>query len=174
MKTFKDLKIGDHIYYVIERNKSQQNNFMCQLGDPIIDFNFIAENDYKLEDKYKIYDCEIIDYIYPSTYQTPVYHMKMNGSNPYDIGSSYCEHIDEHNVTLKLKNSYGIGFIKVPIDTNEYQVFTGSYYFIKKADSLKYIDNLINKRIKTNINKINKLNKEIETLKDIQNKIDIE
>ena len=176
MKTFREIKPGDHIYYLINNDELHEHNAFYSNGDENMQLQSLLDFTYNTNqhDKYEIYECEVLECEYPSKYSTKVYHMDMRGHYPCGVGSSDCYYYDAKSITLKVKSKYGISSIKFNTELYQESIIKGGIYFTDKTSVLKYFGESISKDIKNLWEDIDKKIEMVETLKRIRDNIKIE
>lgn len=148
MKYFKDVKTGDIIYCIIDYERAHENNNHDNIISQFQELGIIETKNDKTEG-FDLFELEVENTQYPSTYQTSVHYMKMSEDRPCGVGTSYVDNEDKYNIAITLKdNIIPKTTIKVPIHQTYYEFKKGYTYHTTKKDAIKYLKKLANFYIK--------------------------
>ena len=156
IKTFSQLKTGDYIYRIKNQIDSKPDD--KQFGGLIM---------HKPEEYYdfRIEKLEI-ESVKPWVIEHHYNYMKMDGDQPYGIGTSISEEIDNKHVKIKFKSEEilcGFGYHMFNNDDSNYISYDKKLlYFTNKKQAITMYKSLIDNRItelKSNINQLNELKK---------------
>lgn len=137
MKTFKDIKPGDKIYFIQDYEKlngqKPTSNIQEIFASMMVEPEVITEG-------VDICEVEVKDVEYPAIRRWPVHYMKMSGDRPNGVGTSYAEEPDEEHITIKLESMYDSNSetsFDAPIDNTSYSPIKGGTYYTTKKEAIK-------------------------------------
>jgi len=148
MKTFKDIKSGDKLYFIQDYEKLNGQKPTSNIQE--IFASMMVEPEVETEGV-DICEVEVKDVEYPAIRRWPVHYMKMDGNRPNGVGASYAEEPDEEHITIKLESIYDSNIetsFDAPIDNTSYSPIKGGTYITNKKESIKYFKELIDSYIK--------------------------
>ncbi len=144
MKTFKDIKSGDKIYFIQDYEKLNGQRIVNNIDE--IFASLIKEPEIEIEG-INICEVEVKDVEYPAIRRLPVYYMEMCGDIPNGVGTSYTEEHDENNITIKIESIYDstceMSF-DAPIENTSYSPIKGGTYYTTKKEAIKSFKKLSN------------------------------
>ena len=137
MKTFKDIKSGDKIYFIQDYEKLNGQRIISDMDE--IFASLIKEPEVETEGV-NICEIEVKDVEYPTIRKLPVYYMEMCGDRPNGVGTSYTEESDEEHITIKLESIYDSNIetsFNAPIDNTSYSPIKDGTYYTTKKEAIK-------------------------------------
>lgn len=171
MKTFKDIKSGDKIYFIQDYEKLNGQRITSDIHE--IFASMMVESEVETEGV-DICEVEVKDVEYPAIRRWPVHYMKMSGDRPNGVGTSYAEEPDEEHITIKLESMYDSRCetsFDAPIDNTSYSPIKGGTYIINKKEAIKYFKELIDSYIKKYIEESIKYKQKAVSLKEYKKHI---
>jgi len=137
MKTFKDIKSGDKIYFIQDYEKLNGQKPTSNIQEI---FASLMTEPEVITEGIDICEVEVKDVEYPAIRRWPVQYMKMSGDRPNGVGTSYAEEPDEEHITIKLESIYDSNIetsFDAPIDNTSYSPIKGGTYYITKKEAIK-------------------------------------
>ena len=172
-KKFKDITSEDTLYFIqdFEELHGHSGKGITSLDE----LRLIIENTEEKTEGFDLYEVDIENIEYPLEHHLPVHYMKMNGDNPYGIGTSYSVVKDVHHMSITLKRlegSYISTSIEVPINESSYSPIKGCTYFTEREEAIKFLKHLVNSYIKKYLEESNKYKQKVLGLKEYKKHID--